>query len=145
MADNIRRRWGQFSLRTILWLLLMLSVVLTAYRQGFNVGFSDGVVHGANQRTWVGTVYAKAYNVADLIEQEPPKVPSRAEADDLIRNVTKIVLPHTWQSNGGQAAIAFYESNLMIVASHDRDGHERIAGYLEQLRHKARSPLVSMK
>ena len=56
--------------------------------------------------------------------------------DALINDVTKKVLPQTWEQNGGEADMAEFATYLSLVIIHDKDGHERVAAYLEELRRK---------
>ena len=133
MPDSFRRNWIQFSLRTCLWLMLCIALSFGAYRWGFDKGFTEG----ANQRSQVGTAFAKVYQVEDLL------LPSLAQgkagalsADPLVHDIRANVLPNTWNQNGGAASIAAFNSNASIVVSHDQDGHERIADYLEARRRK---------
>jgi hypothetical protein len=119
----------QFRLSSLLWLMVVIGVGLAAYRWGFQTGLVEGVRH----RRWVGTTYAKAYDVSDLVEIKPNESDLRY-AEDLCRDLTKKVLPRTWQEEGGAAAISGYQTNRMIVISHDQDGHDRIAEYLDKLR-----------
>lgn len=67
MVDQLRRKWIQFSLRTCLWLMLCIALSFGAYRWGFDQGFTGGLTVGANQRSQVGTAYAKVYQVEDLL------------------------------------------------------------------------------
>lgn len=128
MADSSRRNWSQFSLRTVLWTTLCIAIGFGAYRCGFNAGVTAGI----EQRYRVGWVYAKLYQVSDLLNRS--KGDSDEKADLLVKSITGEVLPKTWQQNGGGASIAYYAEKKSVVISHDQDGHERIADHLEQLR-----------
>jgi len=120
----------QFGLRTILWIMLLIASVITAYQRGYRTGFFQG----ENYRNSVGVPYIKPYPVADLVTFDPATTSNLRYADDLIGDLCKEVLPNTWVEQGGQATVAAYASNGTIVVSHDQDGHNRIAAYLEQRR-----------
>jgi hypothetical protein len=118
--------------------MLLIAVAITAYQRGsttaYQRGFREGVIHGENQRSLVGTTYAKAYKVADLVKFDPRAESDLTYANELMRELCNDVLPRTWQDQGGAAALSGYARNGMIVISHDQDGHQRIAEYLNQRR-----------
>ena len=124
------RRYSQFRLRTLLWLMLCLVIGLGAYRAGFENGYADRI----NQREEVGATFAASYDVRDVVPTRRTPTGTVVEFDPLIRDVEANVLPKTWSSNGGEAVIAEFATNLTLVVSHDKDGHERVAAYLEKLR-----------
>jgi hypothetical protein len=124
-----RRSWIQFSLRSVLWLMLCIAVGFAAYWRGFDDGFADGT----NSRHQVADPYLKAYSVRDLL---PPlaanETQTRKDAEPLVQDIKRNVLPNTWKSGG--AAIAFFGANSPLVISHDAEGHERIAEFLKRRR-----------
>jgi hypothetical protein len=133
MEQQSRRSWVQFSMRSILWLMLCVAVGFAAYRRGFDDGFADG----ANSRHHVGETYVKAYHVADLMLPILANGKTTSlDSERLIRDITANVLPNTWNENGGQAGIRAFERNLSLVVSHDQDGHDRVAAYLTKRRDK---------
>jgi len=120
--------------------MLCLVIGLGAYRAGFENGYADRI----NQREEVGATFAASYDVRDVVPTRRTSTGTVVEFDPLIRDVEANVLPKTWKSNGGQACIAEFATNLTLVVSHDKDGHERVSAYLETLREKkARQELVA--
>ncbi|MBC7853787.1 MAG: hypothetical protein IAF94_10155 [Pirellulaceae bacterium] len=132
MDDKTPRRYWQFSVRTLLWLMLCIAIGFGAYRTGFENGYSDHL----NQRQEVGKTFAASYDVSDVIPCRKTNTAVIVDFDPLINDVTKSVLPNTWEKNGGEASVAEFATNLSLVVSHDKDGHERVAVYLEELRRK---------
>lgn len=145
MADNSRRGWWQFSLRTVFWLMLLIAVGLTAHRRGYESGFDSGVNEGMNRRKVVGDVYVKVYKASDLVSGAPDVESFAATTDSFVRDVRTHVLPGTWVESGGKAAASFLADRLMLVVAHDQDGQERVAEYLAQRRDKSRNQLTSTK
>ena len=140
MDAKTPKKYWQFRLRTLLWLMLCLAIGLGAYRAGFDNGYADRI----NQREEVGATFAASYDVRDVVPTRKTATGTVVEFDPLIRDVEANVLPKTWSSNGGQACIAEFATNLTLVVSHDKDGHERVAAYLETLREKkARQELAA--
>lgn len=113
--------------------MLCIGLCFGAYRWGFDRGFADG----ANQRSHVGTAYAKIYQVEDLLM---PKLGKRKvaapDAEPLVDDIRANVLPKTWKENGGTAHIATLLTNPSLIVSHDQDGHDRVAEYLDARRRK---------
>lgn len=137
VSDSPRRSRIQFSLRSILWLMLCIAVAFAANRRGFDKGFARGFADGANSREHVGITFAKVYYVEDFLwpELENGK-PVSLYSEALIRDLTANVLPNTWQKNGGDAAIRSFDSNGTLLILHDQDGHDRVAEYLKRRREK---------
>ena len=124
----------QFGVKSLLWVMLLMAAVITAYRSGFRAGF----VQGENYRNSVGATFPKAYNVADLVSFDPATTSALRYAEELIHDLCLNVLPKTWQVEGGPANVAGYANNETIVVSHDQHGHDRIAEYLQQRRNMRR-------
>lgn len=116
-----------------MWLTFAVAVGLSGYRWGYHAGTAKM----AKYRQQVGIPYAKAYNVADLVEPAPPEGPQRVFAGELIRDICRDVLPRTWTKSGGTATIAGYSQKNMVIVNHDQRGHDHIAAYL-QLRRRSR-------
>jgi hypothetical protein len=141
MADNSCRSWNQFSLRTIFWIMLSVAIGIAAYRWGYNTGFTDR----GNQRHEVGKAYATVYYVGDMTPATKVNSGIQVDFDRLITDLTTEVLPNTWVDRGGAAAIKEFQTNQAIVISHDQDGHERIAKYLERRRRERTIPMLTAK
>jgi hypothetical protein len=138
MADNSRRGWWQFSLRTVLWVMLVIGVGLTAHRRGYDAGhktgFASGVNEGLNRRRVVGQSYAKVYSVTELLGDADANSTASVTGEDLVRDLCATVLPRTWSQQGGNAAAAMMEKGKSLVVSHDQEGHDRVAEYLDEKR-----------
>jgi hypothetical protein len=141
MADKPPRKWLQFRLQTILWLMLLIAVGLGTYWRGYQAGRADL----ANQRTEVGSMYVKVYNVADVMPTQKSTSGIAADLKGLAREICSQVLPNTWEMNGGTASVIGIEPSISLVVSHDQDGHERIAAYLQRLRAKKQQQLRTSK
>ena len=147
MADNSRRGSWQFSLRTVLWVMLVIGVGLTAHHQGYDAGhktgFDSGVNEGMNRRKVVGQSYARVYLVKDLLAAADADNASSITGEDLVRDLRAKVLPSTWMQKGGDAALSVMDDGDKLVVSHDQDGHERVAEYLEGRRQKTQGTLLT--
>jgi len=144
MDSTKARRYWQFGLRTLLWLILCISIAFGAYRRGFEQGTEAYL----NHRQEVGRTFNAVYDVSDVLPKKANKSGGvEVDFDWLIDDMKKKVLPQTWDSSGGEASIAEFATNLSLVVSHDKDGHERVAKYLDGLRRKNRSydPIASKK
>jgi len=107
------RRYWQFRLRTLLWLMLCLAIGLGAYRAGFDNGYADRI----NQREEVGATFAASYDVRDVVPTRKTSTGTVVEFDPLIQDGEANVLPKTWSSNGGQACIAEFATNLTLLSN----------------------------
>ena len=141
MVDNPPRKWLQFRLQSILWLMLCIAIGLGTYWRGYQAGLADK----ANQRSQVGSMYVKVYNVADVVPVQETNASVAADLKGLAREICGQVLPNTWTENGGNASVAGFEANVSLVICHDQDGHERIAAYLGRLRAKKQQQLLTSK
>lgn len=141
MADNPPRKWLQFRLQTLLWLMLLIAVGLGTYWRGYQAGRADL----ANQRSQVGSMYVTVYNVADVARMQTTNSGVAADLESLARDICSQVLPNTWAGKGGDASVVGFETNVSLVIGHDQDGHERIAAYLSRLRAKSKKQLLTAK
>lgn len=141
MADSSPRKWLQFRLRTILWLMLCIAIGIGAYRHGYYAGIEDQ----ANRRSQVGSMVIKAYHVADVVQMRKTGSGVVLDLQGLAQDVSTQVLPNTWDENGGDASVLGLDANASLVIRHDKDGHERIAAYLERLREKKPKQLLTSK
>lgn len=134
----LKRRFFQFRLSSLFWLMLCICVGIGAYRQGYKSGHSDR----ANGRKEVGSTYNVVHSVLDIVPMTRTQTGVTADLDGLVRDLTADVLPETWDTRGGEASIAKFSTNLSLVVSHDSDGQQRVAEYLSRLRKKRKSPLA---
>ena len=139
MAESSRRTWIQFSLRTVLWVMLCVAIGFGAYRWGYDAGITDQ----KNERQEVGNTFAMVYYVGDTTPGTTVASQSQVDFERLIGELTSEVLPNTWPDRGGAAAIKEFATNQAIVVNHDQDGHERIARYLKRRRHEKTIPMLS--
>lgn len=139
MDEKTARPFWQFGLRSLLWLTLCIAIGLGAYRQGFENGYADR----SNQRQEVGRLFTVTYDVKDVVPMEriPPGV--TVDFDALMDDLCENVLPRTWDQD--KASMAEFATTLSIVVSHDKEGHERIAAYLEQLRKKNKNQRLAIE
>jgi hypothetical protein len=139
--SKARRPWRlRFRLASLLWLMLCVAVGITAYRAGVEATRRE-LWHNRNA---VGSMYVATYYVADLVcpSTAPPAVDKPgsvnvlgqtgviADFDSLTDEIEATVFPRTWTSAGGSASVSGFPTNLSIVVSHDKDGHEEVARFL---------------
>ena len=77
------------------------------------------------------------YDVADLIGATN----SQKQLQDfgtLIDLITSTVTPQDWESNGGNAAVEGFPTQLSLVVPHSNEGHIALAKFPEELREKIR-------
>src|SRR4051794_7412769 len=102
----------QFSLKSIMWVILLIAVAIAAHQRAsttaYQRGYRAGIVEGENHRQVVGDTYAKAYKVTDLVTFDPRSESNQNYANDLICELRKDVLPRTWVDQGGAAALSGY-------------------------------------
>ena len=127
-----KRPWRlRFRLASLLWLMLCVAIGITAYRAG---------VEAARRELWhnrsaVGNQYVAVYYVADLVIRPSPTGNAViADFESLTQEMEAKVFPQTWISAGGNASVSGFPTNLSLVVSHDKDGHEEIARFLEAKR-----------
>ncbi len=123
-----RRRFFRFSLFT---LMLVFTCV---------AGYFSGWRWGAQQRqqdNYDNSVFAKVYNVADLVTIDPSSIGiSRADFDPLLELIVSTIEHSSWKENStGVGEIQPFPSNLSIVVSNSGKAHDGIAELLQQLRH----------
>lgn len=126
-APKARQPWRpRFRLASLLWLMLCVAVGITGYQWGLEAGKREMW----RNRNGVGKQYTAVYYVADLatVSKQPNSVV--VDFDDLIEDIETGVFPRTWESAGGSASIAGFPTNLSLVVSHDKDGHEEVARFL---------------
>lgn len=129
--NGLRHLRPRFRLASLLWLTLCVGAVIAAYRSGHRNGFELG----RNLREDVGYTFPRKYAVADLVHsriEEDGKV--TVDLEPLLRDLRAMVLPHTWQEAGGNAAVMPYYPNLEIVVLHDLDGQQRVEQFLVERR-----------
>jgi len=141
MDEKTPRRYWQFRLRTLLWLMLCIVIGFGAYRQGFERGADVRL----SQRQEVGQTTTVVYNVSDVLPMTRTKTGVIVDFDGLIRDMEKNVLPRTWNSSGGEASLAEFAATLSLVVNHDKDGHARVADYLDGLRKKKKEEEIAAK
>jgi len=129
MADTARSSWLQFSLRTLLWIMLCVAIGIAAYRRGFEAGTTDAI----NKRRLVVNPQFRVYDLTEIVRSGPR---GQADLDILVSDLTAKVLPNTWVDRGGAASIAIDQRVHMLIVSHDQDGHKRIVQYLDQRRQR---------
>jgi hypothetical protein len=120
--------------------MLCVAIGITAYQAG---------VENAKREMWrnrsaVGKQYVAVYYVADLVVPLPAPTPVAesgsvnvlgrtgviADFDSLTQEMEAEVFPRTWNSAGGSASVSSFPTNLSLVVSHDKEGHEEVARFL---------------
>lgn len=137
MGKTKTRPWLQFSLRTLLWTFLSISLGLAAYRRGLTVGEQAGFQKG--EEAWLlkeanSNWRQKGYRVADLFEPGKDAKDQQLSADALISSIEADVLPSSWDKNGGGGTIAYFKSTGEFVINQHPITHARIESYLSQRR-----------
>jgi hypothetical protein len=123
------QRRFRFSILTLLLLILGIGLLLGVFRAGYLLGFARGA-----REVKPAIVYAVTYDVSDLVN--PSKGSNGEAATDysgLIKLVTTTVEPHSWQSAGGHCDIAPYSTNLSLVISQTKEGHQSVNTLFEQI------------
>ncbi|HUE72414.1 MAG TPA: hypothetical protein VMP01_16130 [Pirellulaceae bacterium] len=92
-------RWWRprFRLASLLWLMLCVALAIGMYRYGYEVGHEDAL----NQRTFVGNVNPRVYEVSQIVTLKPAGGGVIADFDSLMSDLKKEVLPYTWDDQGG--------------------------------------------
>ena len=149
MADNSRRGWWQFSLQSVLWIMLVIGIGLAAHRQGYETGskagFDAGLNDGLNRRSAVSFSYTKNHHVMDLVRNSLPVETTESFGDRLVAEIRLKVLPNTWLEARGQAFAQYYDDQKVIAVSHDEDGQQRVAAFLSQRRAEHLKALTTTK
>jgi len=122
MSGQARRRWLQFGIGTLLFVMLCVAGFFAGYRRGFYSG------QEAKGRT---RLYAKAYYVKDIIDTSTT---ARTAGTRLVSYIEASIAPRSWNTNGGPGALSYYEQNTTIVVSNVQDVHNQIADALTQIR-----------
>lgn len=131
MSETSRSWRPRFRLASLLWLMLCVALTLGTYRWAYQRGREDALA----QRTFVGRTHPRVYYVQDAMPM--PATQSGGVVlnfDSIIGDLTKEVLPNTWEESGGSATVAEFPTNISLVVSHDEDGHERIAAWMTRRR-----------
>ena len=132
MSETSRWWRPRFRLASLLWLMLCVALSIGTYRWAYESGREDALA----QRTFVGRTHARVYDLRDVMP-----LPATASGtgvvidfDSVMLDLKKEVLPNTWEDSGGSATMAEFPTNISLVVSHDDDGHERIAAWMERRR-----------
>ena len=127
MLKNSRWR-PRFRLASLLWLMLCVALVIGTYRVAYERGREDTLA----MRTFVGRTHVRSYDVQGVMPVTRTGTGVLLDFDSIIRDIQRDVLPNTW--DGSSATIADWPNDISLVISHDADGHERIAAWLERRR-----------
>jgi hypothetical protein len=127
------RRW-QFTLRTLLFVLLCVGGTLA----GFQFGYYRGVLQRRAE-----TMSTRVYSVADLIQGDPPA--SRPDFTYLIDLITSVIDVESWRDVGGPGSITGAEDSLALVIAQTGSNHDAIAALLADLRAAKTAPANSTR
>ena len=124
------RRRFRFSILTLLLLMLGIGLLLGGFRAGYLLGFARGA-----RETKPSVVYTMTYNVSDLVSPSTGRN-GKATADysGLINLVTTTVEPQSWGTAGGDCEIAPFETNLSLVISQTKEGHQSVTALFDEVR-----------
>jgi hypothetical protein len=146
MAENKTRPWLQFSLRSLMWIILCIGIGITAYRGGFDAGEKHGFQRGEAETSfkqsgpsWVQRVYP----VTDIVGSSSDSRQSQSAGDLLVKNIEQSVVPGSWDTVGGSGWIQYSNTSRELVINHDPAVHKQIEQYLKQQRAKSRQSLVA--
>lgn len=117
-----RRRWLQFGIGSLLFVMFLASGFLAGFRWGYGEG---------HQRRIQGGLYTKVYYVNDIVWRPPN---DEVYADSLLRYIEATCSPTTWGKRGGHGSASYFSTNQAIVVSHSQDIHNHIADILKQCR-----------
>jgi type II secretory pathway component GspD/PulD (secretin) len=81
----------------------------------------------------------KVFTVTDLVAPDKPVGPAgeklvQQNADRLMKLVTDMVRPYSWQTHGGKGTIEFYGIGCAVVVSNTADAVREVSDLLEALR-----------
>jgi hypothetical protein len=115
------RRW-QFTLRTLLFVMLCLSGMLA----GFQFGYYRGAWQRRNE-----TMFTKVYPVGDLVQQGSAAGPDFTPIIDML---TSVIDAQSWSDVGGPGDITGMEDPPTLVIAQTGANHDAIAALLADLR-----------
>ena len=110
--------------------MLGIGLLLGVFRAGYLLGFARGA-----RETKAPVEYAVTYDVSDLVT---PSTGSNGNAtadfSGLINLVTTTVEPHSWRTAGGACEVVPFATNLSLVISQTKKGHQSVKSLFEELR-----------
>src|SRR5262245_29220830 len=116
-----RSRW-QFTLRTLLFVLLCIGGMLA----GFQFGYYRGAWQRRNE-----TMSTKVYQVGDLVQRESASGPDFTSIIDLL---TSVIDAQSWSDVGGPGDVAGTEDPPTLVIAQTGANHDAIAALFADLR-----------
>ncbi len=124
---TLRQRWLQFSVGTLIFLMLCVAGFLGGYRSGYNAG-NDA----RDLQLSATVVYSVLYQVADLVLPLPDGATTASRLQEIGNLIQTTVQPQSWQNERCQ--MTPYGTNVSLVITQTEDGHREIARFLEELR-----------
>jgi len=116
--------YKQFTIRTLLFVMLCLGGILA--------GFQTGYFWGIEQRR-SETYYSKVYSVADAVYVDA--ISKEADFDSLLGALRSTVDPASWNSVGGPASVqVMAQQPPMIIVLQSGRNHDAINTLLTDLR-----------
>lgn len=103
----------------------MISLVLVAYRIGYQRGRIEGPILPTNLST--SQIYTREYDVSDILV-------SQSDADRLLDVVRRKAAAESWAVVGGYAEISFNLENKTLNVDQTWPGHVEVVRCLEQFR-----------
>ena len=126
------RSMFRFSLHTLLFAVLLIALLLTGFRIGFDRGWAAG-----QEKLRQESNVTRTYVVGDLVEEADRKAASLATSVDfapLIASIEKTIDPTSWENVGGPGCIQGYAVTRSLVVTQLPAAHEEIVVLLESLR-----------
>jgi hypothetical protein len=124
------QRRFRFSILTLLLLILGIGLLLGVFRAGYLLGFARGA-----REVKPSVVYTVTYDVSDLVNSSTgSNGKATADYSGVIKLITTTVEPHSWQSAGGHCDIVPFTTNLSLVISQTKEGHQSVNTLFEEVR-----------
>jgi hypothetical protein len=124
-ATEKPRRWMQFGLKTLLFIVLCICGMLAGYR----VGLYQGTETKRRQSN-----YAQTYRVADLTDLVMTPNGTVESYTTLIDLITDVIDPGSWQEVGGPGTISEFPASNSLVINQTGENHDRIKTLIAELR-----------
>lgn len=132
-------RKPSFRIRSLLLVVFIVALLLSAYEYGRKSGYQAGTLDGFRQgeaAAFDKNMHVRVYKVSDLVLPSPGATSKAAFADfqALMTGIQQNVVPLSWESKGGMATMAPYPQNLSLIVSTNQYGHDKLVAYIRALR-----------
>ena len=110
-------RWYQYRLRTLLLLVLVVSIAISTVR---------------TYRWWNTDLIDREYDVAGLVI--PQSMDHTDRLDDLCEAIQSVLEPCSWDDVGGEGSLVPARTRQVLLVHHCRRMHKEVAAFLLKLR-----------